>query len=247
MKYTFGDYLRSAFSILFFFLILIAVTPLFLFLLFISLGKLTNFIMEKIVPWVARPVLFTLGIRFRVIQHQETLPYPAIYIFNHSSTLDLLTALATGMPAYRVVAKWQLQYNPFFFLLGRLTGQIFIRREKSDKAVETLRKAHLKIKKQNVSIMMAPEGSRKHEGIIGPFKKGPFRMALDLGYPIVPIYFEGNARLSPGGFLVTRPGDCTAHIYPAVSTEEWKLENLDSHIEEVRSLYLKWAEEEHKK
>lgn len=247
MKYTVGDYLRSVFSILLFFILLAAVTPVILFLLFISLGRLTNFIMEKIVPWLARPVLFTLGIRFRVIKHYDNLPYPAVYIFNHSSTLDLLTALATGMPAFRVVAKWQLQYNPFFLLLGRLTGQIFIRREKSDKAVETLRKAYLKIKKQNVSLMMAPEGSRKHEGIIGPFKKGPFRMAMDLGYPLVPIYFEGNLRLNPGGFLVTKPGNCTAHIHAPVSTEGWELENLDTHIENVRSQYLKWAEEEHKK
>lgn len=202
--------------------------------------------MEKIVPWLARPVLITLGIRFRVIQQNESLPYPAVYIFNHSSTLDLLTALATGMPAFRVVAKWQLQYNPFFFLLGRLTGQIFIRREKSDKAVETLKKAYIKIKNQNVSLMMAPEGSRKHEGVIGPFKKGPFRMALDLGYPIVPIYFEGNSRLNPGGFLVTKPGNCAAYIHSPISTEGWDLEKIDAHIEEVRGLYLKWADKEHK-
>jgi 1-acyl-sn-glycerol-3-phosphate acyltransferase len=246
MKYTVGDYLRSVFSMLLFFILLTAVTPVVLFLLFISLGRLTNFIMEKIVPWLARPVLFTLGIRFRVMHHYDSLPYPAVYIFNHSSTLDLLTALATGMPAFRVVAKWQLQFNPFFFLLGRLTGQIFIRREKSDKAVETLRKAYLKIRIQNVSLMMAPEGTRKHEGIIGPFKKGPFRMALDLGYPIVPIYFEGNSRLSPGGFLVTKPGNCTAHIHNAIPTDGWDLKNLESHIEDVRSKYLNWADDEYK-
>lgn len=246
MKYTVGDYLRSAFSILLFFILLAAVTPVILLLLFISLGRLTNFIMENIVPWLARPILITLGIRFRVIHHSDSLPYPAVYIFNHSSTLDLLTALATGMPAYRVVAKWQLQYNPFFLLLGRLTGQIFIRREKSDKAVETLKKAHTKIRKQNVSLMMAPEGSRKHEGIIGPFKKGPFRMAMDLGYPIIPIYFEGNSKLNPGGFLVTKPGNCAAHIHSPISTEGWDLENLDAHIEDVRELYLKWADEEQK-
>ena len=89
--------------------------------------------------------------------------------------------------------------------------------------------------------MLAPEGSRKHPGVIGPFKKGPFRMALDLGYPIVPIYFDGNRELSSGGFLLTKSGSVTATIHPPISTDGWTLENLDDHIRSVRSLYLDWA------
>jgi hypothetical protein len=64
---------------------------------------------------------------------------------------------------------------------------------------------------------------------------------MDLGYPIVPIYFEGNQRLSQGGSLVTRKGESTAHIHPQISTHDWTLENLDEKIEDVRSRYLQWA------
>ncbi|WP_234567566.1 lysophospholipid acyltransferase family protein [Rhodohalobacter sp. 614A] len=240
-RFTFIEYLRSALSILLFFVLLLIFTPVIFVLLILSFGRLTNFVIERIAPAIAIPVLRVAGINFRIKKYVDPIPAPAVYIVNHSSTLDLLTILALGLPKARFVAKWQLQYNPIFFVLGHLTGQVFIRREHSDKAVETLKKNVDRIKKNNLSIMLAPEGSRKHRGIIGPFKKGPFRMAMDLGYPIVPIYFEGNRELSTEDFLITKSGTCTAHIHPAIDTSGWSMEKLDIHIYDIRNLYLKWA------
>lgn len=240
-RFTFIEYLRSALSILLFFVLLLIFTPVIFVLLILSFGRLTNFVIERIAPAIAIPVLRVAGINFRIKKYVDPIPAPAVYIVNHSSTLDLLTILALGLPKARFVAKWQLQYNPIFFVLGHLTGQVFIRREHSDKAVETLKKNVDRIKKNNLSIMLAPEGSRKHRGIIGPFKKGPFRMAMDLGYPIVPIYFEGNRELSTEDFLITKSGTCTAHIHPAIDTSEWSMEKLDIHIYDIRNFYLKWA------
>lgn len=182
------------------------------------------------------------GISFRVEKHSDSFPSPAVYIINHNSTLDILTILALGLPGVRFVAKWEFQYNPLIFLVGRLTGQVFIRREKTEKAIATLQKAMDRVKRDQLSLMFAPEGTRKHEGVIGPFKKGPFRMAIDLNYPIVPIYFEGNRSLSRGSALFTKTGTCTAHIYPPINTQDWALENLEEKIEQVRNQYLQWAE-----
>lgn len=235
------EYFRSILSILVFFGMLLVMTPVILFLLFISLGRMSNFVVEKIAPFITKPVFATAGIQFNINKQVHPVPSPAVYIINHSSTLDILTILALGLPRIRFVAKWQLQYNPLFFLLGRLTGQVFIRREQSEKAVDTLKKAVNRIQRQNLSVLFAPEGSRKHPDIIGPFKKGPFRMAMDLGYPIVPIYFEGNRKLSSGGFLLTKSGTCTAHIFPPIPTETWTFSNMDRHIQSIRDQYLEWA------
>ncbi len=240
-QFTRIEYARSILSILFFFLLLIIFTPIILLLLILSFGKMSNFVVEKIAPVVAIPTLKIAGVNFRVKKHADPIPAPAVYIINHSSTLDILTILALGLPRVRFVAKWELQYNPIFFILGRLTGQVFIRRKQSDKAVETLKKNVKRIRNNNLTVMLAPEGSRKHPGVIGPFKKGPFRMAMDLQYPIVPIYFEGNRELSTEDFLITRSGTCTAHIHPAIDTSEWEVENINDHINDVRNLYLKWA------
>ncbi|HEX6983446.1 MAG TPA: lysophospholipid acyltransferase family protein [Balneolaceae bacterium] len=237
------DYLRSILAIIVFFLVFLITTPLILFLLLISLGKASNFIVESIAPLMVRPVFWTAGITFNICLHANRIEHPAVFIINHSSTLDIPTLLALGLPKVRFVAKWELQYNPIFFLLGRLTGQIFIQRRKSEKAITTLQKTYRRIKNQRLSVMMAPEGSRKHTDAIGPFKKGPFRIAIDLNYPIVPIFFEGNRELSKGGTLFTKSGKLTAHIHKPIDISDWKLNQLDDHIAEVRSKYLRWSSE----
>jgi 1-acyl-sn-glycerol-3-phosphate acyltransferase len=244
--YTIGDYFRSICSIPLFFLLLAFYTPVILLLLIVTFGRASNFIVEKIAPAIARPVLFVAGVRFKISKHADPIPSPAVYIINHSSTLDVLTLLAMGLPRIRFVAKWQFQYNPLFFIVGRLTGQVFIRREKSEKAIQTLQKNVTRIQKQQLSLMMAPEGTRKHEGVIGPFKKGPFRMATELQYPIVPIYFEGNRKLSSGSFMITKKGTCTAHIFDAIPTDNWDKNELQQHIDYIRQQYLHWAEMEEK-
>ncbi|SHE74534.1 1-acyl-sn-glycerol-3-phosphate acyltransferase [Fodinibius roseus] len=235
------DYIRSMLAITAFFLIFLMAAPVILFFLVITLGKATNYIMETIAPLMVRPVLWFSGIRFNIERHAGTIPCPSVFIINHSSTLDVLTLLALGLPRIRFVAKWEFQYNPLFFLLGRLTGQIFIRRNQSEKAIAQLQEACKRIKEQQISVMMAPEGSRKHPGIIGPFKKGPFRMAMDLGYPVVPVYFEGSRELSPGGTLLTKSGIVTAHIHEPVDVSNWRLDDLEEHMTGIRRKYLQWA------
>lgn len=235
------EYLRSVLAIMVFFLMFGIFTPIIALFLLLSLGKATNFIVENFGPIIAYPVLWTLGIKFNVIQHGKPIEPPIIYTINHSSTLDLVTLIALGLPHIRFVAKWELQYNPLFFIVGRLTGQIFIKRDKSEKAVETLKKTYERLKKEELSIMVAPEGSRKHSGVIGPFKKGAFHMAVDLGFPLVPIYFEGNQELSLGGSLFSKSGTINAHIHPPIDTSGWKKETINEHVAEVRNKYLKWA------
>ena len=240
-QFGFWAYLRSGLAIALFFLIFLAATPIILTLLLLSFGKASNFVVEQIAPLMVRPVMWVSGISFDITMHADKIQSPAVFIINHSSTLDILTLLALGLPKVRFVAKWEFQYNPIFFILGRLTGQIFIKRDKSEEAIQTLKKTYRRIQRDQLSIMMAPEGSRKHPGIIGPFKKGPFRMAMDLDYPIVPIYFEGNRQLSKGGTLITKSGKLTAHIHEPIDLSNWSLDELEEHITELRHRYVQWA------
>jgi 1-acyl-sn-glycerol-3-phosphate acyltransferase len=241
---TAKDYLRSILAIIVFFLMLIIATPFILFLLIFTLGRASNFVVESIAPIIARPVFWVSGISFNIKLHPDSITAPAVFIINHTSTLDVLTILALGLPKIRYVAKWEFQYNPIFFLLGRLTGQIFIQRKKSKEAIARIQNTYKRIQEKKLSVIMAPEGSRSHPGVIGPFKKGPFHMAMDLGYPIVPIYFEGNRKLSQGNSLLTKAGQLTAHIHEPIDVSEWSEENMDKHIIQVRQRYLAWADVE---
>lgn len=238
---TFTEQVRSILAMIVFFIMLSISTPLVVILLILTFGKATNLLIQTIGPFMAYPVLWTLGIKFNVKYHAPLPDTSVIYTINHSSTLDLITMIALGLPRIRFVAKWELQYNPLFFIIGRVTGQVFIQRQKSEKAISTLKKTYRRLRRDNLSIMVAPEGSRKHPGVIGPFKKGAFHMAIDLGFPIVPIYFEGNQQLSVGGALFSKSGNITAHIHEPIDTSGWSRDTIDDHVEEVRDKYLQWA------
>ncbi len=230
--------LRSAAGLTLFLSLFILMTPFLAISNLVTAGRATNFYAETVVPLLIRPVFWIVGLKLNRIDHSDHPPGQAIYIFNHNSTLDILTILSLAIPRARYVAKWELQYNPVFFLVGRLTGQIFIRRQRSKKAVQTLQSAYDRIHRDRLSIVMAPEGTRKHEGKVGVFKKGPFRMALDLNLPIVPVFFEGIRELSMGGSLIAKPGACTAHVFPAIDTSGWKSADLDMEIDRIRSFYI---------
>ncbi len=238
---NFIEYTRSILGLILFATLFIIAIPFIFLILIFSFGKATDFIVRTFAPGIAKPVLAVIGIKFNVVQHGEVFKEPAVVIINHSSTLDILTMMAVGLDKIRFVAKWELQYFPFFFIVGRLTGQVFIKRQKSEEAIKKLVSTYERLKRNKLSVMVAPEGSRKHEGVIGPFKKGAFRMAIDLKYPILPIYFEGNDKLSLGGSILSKSGTVNAHIHPPVDTSDWKLETIDEHVKEVRSLYLDWA------
>jgi len=238
---TTADKVRAIFAISAFFVMLMLMIPVSIVLIIISFGRLASFIVDTLAAGMARICLRILQIDFRVIRHVNPIPSPAVYISNHSSTLDILTLLSLGLPGVRFVAKWEFQYNPFILVMGRLTGQVFIRREDREKAISTIQKSYDRVKRRRLSLYVAPEGTRKHEGVIGPFKKGAFRMAMDLGYPIVPIYFEGTRELSSGASLFARPGTIEAHIHPAIDTSGWTLETLPEQIDEIRKQYLVWA------
>lgn len=232
---------RSMLGILTFFLVFLIATPVIILLLIVSFGKLTNFAMETVGPLMMKPVFAVSGIDFKIKQYGKKINRPAVYLVNHSSTVDLLTIIALGLPRIRFVAKWELQYNPLFFIIGRLTGQVFIQRNNTEQAIAAMKKAYRRIKRQNLSILYAPEGSRKHPGVIGPFKKGPFHAAIDLNYPIVPIFFKGNKELNIGGSLLTKSGKAIAHIHEPIDTSGWLRDDLEKYIRKVRQLYLDWA------
>ena len=235
------DYTRSIVAVLVFFVLLLFFTPICVLLLLLSFGKLTNYVIKYFGPLIGRPVLYAAGIDFKIYNIRPDPNRPCIYIINHSTTLDLVILIALGLHGVRFVAKYELLYNPLFYILGKSTGQIFIKREKSDEAIEHLRNTYTRVIENNLSIVMAPEGTRKHKGIIGTFKKGPFRMALDLNYPIVPIYIEGVRHLNGKNNIWVRRGNVTIHIKPDVETGDWTLDNLEKQITRIRKKYLQWA------
>jgi 1-acyl-sn-glycerol-3-phosphate acyltransferase len=232
--------LRSIVAILLTFVILAIGAVAVIVLMAGSLGRAHAFTTRWVGRGIGYSVLWLAGVKLKVLWHTPE-PPPAVYILNHASTLDIFIIVALGIGRIRFVAKKEIQYNPFFFLMTKITGQIFLDRGDSRAAVDSLRKAYETLQKTRYSVMIAPEGTRNHPGRIGPFKKGAFRMAVDLHYPMVPVFIENAYELCPGSALFIKPGTVTVHVNPPIDTSRWDTTRLDKHVREVRNMYLKWV------
>ncbi len=206
----------------------------------LTLGLAKNWIITNLGRVIGHTVLWFAGVKLKIESIGAPAGQPAVYISNHSSTLDIFIIVALGLPRVRFVAKYELMYNPLFAIMGLLTGQIFIKRQDSAKAIAVLNRAYARIRKQRLSLFVAPEGTRITSGQIGPFKKGAFRMAVDLKYPIVPIHFAGARRLCPGKTFVVHRGTVYARFYAPIDTSTWTPENLDARVEAIREEYVQW-------
>ena len=112
---------------------------------------------------------------------------PYVYIANHQNSYDLFT-LARAMPMNSVsIGKKSLKWIPFFGQLYWLAGNILIDRNNKGRAHGTIEQAAAAIRKQKISILLFPEGTRSYGRGLLPFKTGAFRTALQAGVDIVPI------------------------------------------------------------
>lgn len=209
-------------------------------LMIVSLGRLQDFLIRWVGHIFGRSTMAVAGVRMDIRYHGTKPEEPAVFLMNHCSTLDLFIITSLHLPRVRFIAKKELQYNPFFWAIAKMTGQIMIDRKDTRKALQQLNEAYKHIRKNRLSIMFAPEGTRSRTGKIMPFKSGAFHTAVDLGYPVVPIYIEGAYELCPGNSLLTRPGTVTIHIHEPVDTSGWDKKNIREYRDEMRRRYLEW-------
>jgi putative phosphoserine phosphatase/1-acylglycerol-3-phosphate O-acyltransferase len=86
--------------------------------------------------------------------------------------------------------------------------------------------------------MIAPEGTRLDTTSVGQFKKGPFRMAMSVGIPIVPIVIRNAEIIAARNSTTMNPGTVDVAVFPPISVDDWTVDTLSDRIAEVRQLYV---------
>jgi 1-acyl-sn-glycerol-3-phosphate acyltransferase len=150
--------------------------------------------------WV-RLNLLIYGVRVRTTRLAPLDPSAAyVFMSNHRSQFDILaTVRALEDLQLRWVAKVELTRIPVFGWAIKHTGHIIIDRSDHAQAITSLRAAREQML-EGVSVIIFPEGTRGPvEGPLLPFKKGGFMLALETGFPIVPIAVRGSGELLPRG------------------------------------------------
>lgn len=179
------------------------------------------------------------GVHIEILSGAEYLQSarPCVFVFNHQSKLDLPVLIHLVRSNVTGVAKKEVKGLPVLGQLLDAAGLVFIDRADPSRAIEQLEPAVRKLR-SGASLVIAPEGTRSATPRIGPFKKGPFHIAMQAGVPVVPVVLRNVGELMWRGAQLVKPGTVEVKVLPPIDTANWRAETVDEHAEQVRSMFL---------
>ena len=215
--------------------------------LMVPLGVMTLFRARRLYAACARglsrAILALYGVRVRV----EGPAFPkrqAVYVSNHTSTLDLFVLVALGLPNCRFFLSGFLRKMVPLGVIAWMMGTFFtVPQAFPDKRRRIFTRATDELRRTGESVYLSPEGGRITTGEIGAFNKGAFHLATVLRAPIVPMYFSIPRQMDPGRGYDARPGVLTVHVLPPIETSAWREVDVIANKERVRALFVRTHEE----
>jgi 1-acyl-sn-glycerol-3-phosphate acyltransferase len=183
----------------------------------------------------ARGLLAASGVRVRV-GGVERLERGRGYLFmpNHQSYFDVVAMLAAIPGTYRFVAKRSLFRIPIFGWALSAGGFIAVDRHDRSRARDIWRAAGDRLAR-GASVLFYPEGTRSRSGLIAPFQRGAFLVALKTGAPIVPTGVSGAHDVMPPGTFWLTPGTITLRFGEPIDPGEYSVREKDALMARVRS------------
>jgi 1-acyl-sn-glycerol-3-phosphate acyltransferase len=174
------------------------------------------------------------------IKHEAPIDWSRPYIVcpNHTSNLDVLTMGITVKNNCSFMSKTELLSNPLFSIFLN-SVDITVDRTSKISAYRAFKKAE-EILKQGRTLIIFPEGKigDEYPPILHEFKDGPFRLAIELQLPIIPITSLNTWHvLWDSGFkLGTRPGICDVYVHKPIETTGLKIDDTDMLKDKVYNL-----------
>jgi len=159
-----------------------------------------------------------------------------VVMSNHQSLLDVPSIIHTFPGRVRMVGKMELGRIPVWGQAMRAGGVVLVDRSDRAQSIEALEDAKRQLR-EGTSIWIAPEGTRRTDGELGPLKKGGFHLAAQLGVPIAPAWITGTANIvSPDSFGVTLDGHVRVRYGAPIPTAGVAVNDL---VEQTRAAL--WA------
>lgn len=120
-------------------------------------------------------------------------PAPFLLIGNHNSWLDpMAMCYRIHGQQVRFLGKKELVRNPLVRAVLTRIGMIAVDRHHSD--MEAMR-ACMRVLREGRILLVFPEGTRHHAGLMDQLEGGTALMALRCNVPLVPVYLDKKFRL----------------------------------------------------
>lgn len=181
-----------------------------------------------------------IGLNLKTVgEHHLWSHRPAVFIFNHQSNVDLVIVSRLMRRDIIGVGKREIGDIPIVGRVMEAAGVVLIDRRNSASAIEVMTQLAETMRIEGKSVCMSPEGTRAATPRLAKFKKGAFHLAIQAGVPVVPIVIHNSNDVQPKGDYIFHPGTVKVEVLPPVDTSKWSASTIDTHVEEVRNMYLK--------
>lgn len=166
-----------------------------------------------------RGQILLTGSRWRAVVDPRVDPEkPYIFVQNHTNHLDHAVMYA-ATPHFKQGLELESHFDyPFYGWFMRKRGTIPVRPGSQGQSPEIMARMRAEVEAGH-SIVAFPEGTRTRDGRVGPFRKGVFYIARDLGVPVVPVAVTGMYEVMRKGSWMIRPGHTvTVHVEAPIET-----------------------------
>jgi len=156
-----------------------------------------------------------------------------VVVSNHQSQYDIILLYGWIGIDFKWVMKKELRKVPILGYACEKLGHVYIDRSNRSAALASLNEAKQRVR-GGTSVIFFPEGTRSRTGEVGEFKKGAFRMALDLGLPILPVSISGTKDILPAKGRLIFPGRVEMTVHAPIDTNIFDKSTLPALIARTR-------------
>lgn len=162
--------------------------------------------------------------------------HPYVVVCNHQSNADppVVSTLPCEM---KWVAKDSLFRLPVAGWMMRMARDIPVDRKNKRSRANVLNEARTRLE-QKCSVMFMPEGTRSRDGRVKRFQDGAFRLAIELGIPVLPLCLDGTASTLPKSGWRFGEADVRLHVFEPLPTAHLSTKDAPSLRAEVRTRVL---------
>lgn len=158
----------------------------------------------------------------------------SFFMVNHVNLFDPFM-LYCAIP--QLVRGWELESHfriPIYGWLMKRFGNVPVPNVRSPKELKRLWRLTQEAVNSGVSLIVFPEARRTRNGHLGDFEDGGFRLAQQLGVPIVPVSLVGSFDHLRTGDWILRPATITVVLHETIDTKGMTKDDIPALKQRVR-------------
>jgi 1-acyl-sn-glycerol-3-phosphate acyltransferase len=167
----------------------------------------------------------------------------SIFMVNHVNLLDPFM-LYCAIP--QLVRGWELESHfriPIYGWLMKRFGNVPVPTVRGPKELKRLWRLTREAINSGISLIIFPEAKRTRDGHVNEFEDGGFRLAQQLGVPIVPVSMVGSFQHLRTEDWILRPSTITVFLHDTIETKGMRKEDVPALKERVKKIIAAPVEE----